>query len=190
MSLRGRHVTASVAPTCRLLIVTAGGVCLALHADDVKGLLTVDEAGPLETVMVQELSYPHMDVAARLGLARVRQALKTRVILLGKGLRRTNIHVAQVHGLKEFEQSQVLPLPRQFRGDERELVSRPRLIRGTGGVGVEPGVDHGSTEQQPGPSDWRAAQEHASGLGRRAGVSMLRSSAGKQQHTSHHACRC
>jgi CheW-like protein len=119
MSLRGRHVTASVAPTCRLLIVTVGGVCLALHADDVKGLLTVDEAGPLQTVMVQELAYPHMNVAARLGLAQDVPGPETRVILLGKGLKRANIHAAQVHGLKELEQSQMLPLPRQFHGEER-----------------------------------------------------------------------
>lgn len=119
MSLRGRQVTASVAPTCRLLIVTVGGVCFAVQADYIKGLLTVDEAGPLETLTVQELTYPKMDFTVRLGLPHDPQGPETRIILFAKGQGRANIPVARVHGLQEIEQSQMLPMPRQFQREER-----------------------------------------------------------------------
>lgn len=119
MSLRGRQITASIAPTCRLLIVTVGGVRVAMHADHIAGLLTRHEAGPLETLTVQDLTYPKMDLAGRLGLVPDPEGSDTRIVLFSKGQHRANILVSQVHGLKELAQSQVFPLPRQFHREER-----------------------------------------------------------------------
>lgn len=120
MSLRGRHARAtSLAPTVRFLVVTVGGTHLALHADRVQGLLTVEEAGSAGSLTVQGVTYSSIDLAMRLELPADIDGPETRAVLLSNGAARGNIRVAQVHGLKELEQSQVLPLPRHFHGEEQ-----------------------------------------------------------------------
>lgn len=120
MSLRGRHARAtSLAPTVRFLVVTVGGTHLALHADRVQGLLTVEEAASAESLTIQGVAYAGIDLATRFQLPADTDGPETRVVLLSNGAARGNIRVAQVHGLKELEQSQVLPLPRHFHGEEQ-----------------------------------------------------------------------
>lgn len=120
MSLRGRHARAtSLAATVRFLIVTVGGTHFALHADRVQGLLTVEEAASAESLTEQGVTYASIDLATRLQLPADADGLETRVVLLSNGNSRGNIRVAQVHGLKELDQSQVLPLPRHFQGEEQ-----------------------------------------------------------------------
>ena len=120
MSLRGRHARAtSLAPTVRFLVVTLGGTHFALHADRVQGLLTVEEAASAESLTVQGVAYAGIDLATRLQLPADADGPETRVVLFSNGTARGNIRVAQVHGLKELEQSQVLPLPRHFQGEEQ-----------------------------------------------------------------------
>lgn len=120
MSLRGRHARAtSVVPTFRVLVVAVGGVPFGLHADRVQGLLTVEEAGSAGPLTVQGVTYASIDLASRLELAPDADGPETRVVLLSHGTARGSIRVAQVHGLKELEQSQVLPLPRHFQGEEQ-----------------------------------------------------------------------
>ena len=120
MSLRGRQAgTTSVAPRSRFLIVTVGGTHLALHADRVQGLLTMEEAGLAEALTVQGLTYARLDLGTPLHFRDDAEGPDTRIVLLSSGSVRGNIRVAQVHGLKEIEQFQVLPLPRHFQGEEQ-----------------------------------------------------------------------
>jgi hypothetical protein len=99
--------------------VSVGGAHLALHADRIQGLLTIEEAGSAPELTVQGVVYPHVDVAARLQRPPDPESPDTRVILFSQSNARGNIRVAEVHGLEELEQSQVLPLPRQFRSEEQ-----------------------------------------------------------------------
>lgn len=120
MSLRGRHIrTISAAPMARFLLVTTGGTHFALPADRVQGLLTREEAGSAGPVSLQSVIYPAIDLAGRLDLAPDTEGPDTRTVLLSHGTAKGNIRVAEVHGLKELEQSHVLPLPRHFQGEER-----------------------------------------------------------------------
>lgn len=120
MSLRGRHArVTSFAPVRRFLIVTVGGVHFALHADRIQGLLTMEEAGSAGSVTAQNVTYASIDLAGRLQLPADVEGPETRAVLLSDGKANGNLRVAQVHGLKELEQSQVLPLPGQFQGEEQ-----------------------------------------------------------------------
>jgi len=120
MSLRGRQAGArTLTPSVRFLIVSAGGTCLALHADRIQGLQTIDEAGAAGTLTVQGLVYAYIDLPARLRRAMDPEGPETRIILFSKGSARGNIRVSQVHGLKDLDPSQILPLPPHFRGDEQ-----------------------------------------------------------------------
>jgi hypothetical protein len=120
MSLRGRQVRASISPTCRYVIATVGGVRFAIQGDYVQGLLTAEEAGSLEKLTVQGLTYATSDVAGGLQIPQDPQGPDSRIILFAKGKIRASIHVAEVHGLQDVEESQVLPLPRHFRSEERK----------------------------------------------------------------------
>ncbi len=119
MSLRGRQSRTATTRTFRFLIVTAGEVCFALQADYIQGLLTVEEAGPAEALAVQGFHYPSMDLTVRLQLQQDAVGPDTRIVLFAKDQAKARIPVSQVHGLREVEDSQVIPLPRQFRGEER-----------------------------------------------------------------------
>ena len=122
MGLRGHNAkTRPLAETTRFLIVTIGTTPFALHADAVRGLLTVEEAGTTVSPVVQGMIYTVLDLAARLGLPPdPPDGPETRVVLLSNGRARGSVRAAQVHGLKELERAQVLPLPILFQGEERQ----------------------------------------------------------------------
>ena len=132
MSLRGRQAGArSLAPSVRFLIVSAGGTCLALHADRIQGLQTIEEAGSAGTLTVQGVMYPYVDLSARLRRPMDPEGAETRIVLFSKGSARGNIRVSRVHGLKELDPSQILPLPPQFRGDEKRWYQGMILFENT-----------------------------------------------------------
>lgn len=116
MSLRGRHAKASLAPTIRFLIVTIGGAHFALHADRIQGLLTVEEA---EASPAFALHASRIQLASRLRLPAEENGPETRIVLVSKGNQSGHLLVGTVHGLQELETSKVLPLPRQFKGEEQ-----------------------------------------------------------------------
>jgi len=139
MSLRGRQAGArSLAPSVRFLIVSAGGTCLALHADRVQGLRTIEEAGSAGTMMVQGLVYTYVDLPVRLRRPMDAEGPETRIILFSKGSARGNIRVSQVHGLKDVDPSQILPLPPQFRGDEQRWYQGMILFENTVALVLNP----------------------------------------------------
>lgn len=120
MSLRGQRAgTRSLVSMDRYLIATVGAMRIAVSAETVAGLLTIAESGSIEAPMVQGQLYAAVDLAARLGVVPEEDGPDTRVILLAQGTARASVRVASVHGLIECEGRRVLPLPRQFRGEER-----------------------------------------------------------------------
>lgn len=139
MSLRGRHArTTSLAATSRFLIVTVGGTHFALHADRVQGLLTLEEAASAGSLTRQGVTYASTDLAMRLHLPADADGPETRVVLLSHGTSRGNIRVAQVHGLKELDQSQVLSLPRHFQGEEQTWYQGMVLFEESVAVALNP----------------------------------------------------
>lgn len=120
MSLRGHRIGAAAhVPMERYLIVEIGAQQFALTAELVQGLLTVEESGSVAILTVQGQEYPPLDLGGRLGLTQTCDRPETRTVLLAQAGIRACIRVDQVHGLVEVERTRVLPLPRQFRGDER-----------------------------------------------------------------------
>lgn len=119
MTLRGHQSKTSLAPTVRVLVVTIAGTTFAVSADRVQGLLTPEEAGQGDELTVHGHTYPRIDLTGRWGLPPDAESGETRVVLLSQGRARGHLRVAQVHGLAELEQAQVLPLPLHFRGEER-----------------------------------------------------------------------
>lgn len=121
MSLRGHQ--AGVRPQeslDRYLIATLGGMWMAFSAETVDGLLTDAESGLEGVVTVQGQEYAPVDLAVRLGLDRDGGGPDARIVLLAQGAVRGSVRVARVQGLVECERRQVLPLPQQFRGAERD----------------------------------------------------------------------
>ena len=119
MSLRGRHVATSSTPARRFVVVTISGVRFAIQADYVRGLLKPEEAGSSGDLTVRGQTYVAADVSTGLQLPVDAEGPDSRIILFAKGQHRIRLPVAQVHGLKDIEESQMLPLPRHFRGEER-----------------------------------------------------------------------
>lgn len=123
MSLRGQHSggrTKLLADTSRFLIVAVGSIPMALHADSVQGLLTLEETGSDRSPVVHGQAYPAISLVARIGVLPDEDGAETRVVLLSAGNARGSLRVAQVHGLEEVGRSRVLSLPPQFRCEERE----------------------------------------------------------------------
>jgi CheW-like domain len=139
MSLRGRQAGArSLTPSVRFLVVTVGGACVALHADRIQGLQTIEEAGSAGPLTVQGLEYAYINLALRLRRPVDAEGSDTRVILFSKGHVRGNIRAAQVHGLKDIEVSQILPLPPQFRGEEQRWYQGMILFESTVALVLNP----------------------------------------------------
>jgi hypothetical protein len=114
-------MTGSPSPTflSRFLIVTLGGRYLALSAESICGLLTPEEAGNGENQTVHGMVYGAINLTDRLSLPNDQGGGNTHVVLLSERETRGCIRVTTVHGLLELQQSQILPLPMQFRGPER-----------------------------------------------------------------------
>lgn len=120
MSLRGHRIgLAAHVPIERFLIVGRDSQQFALSAELVQGLLTMEESGTVSTLTVQGQEYPFLDFGKQLGLAQAGDGPETRMVLLAQAGVRTYIRVDQVHGLVEVERTRILPLPRQFRSEER-----------------------------------------------------------------------
>lgn len=111
--------TPSPASPSRFLIVTIGGRYLALDAESIGGLLTLEEAGCVEDPTIHGMVYRAINLTDRLSESNDQSGPNTRIVLLSERETRGSIRVTTVQGLLELQQSQVLPLPMQFRGLER-----------------------------------------------------------------------
>jgi chemotaxis signal transduction protein len=103
----------------QFLIVTIGKRYLALHAESIRGLLTLEETGHVEHPTVHGMVYGAIDLADRLSVPNDQGGANTHVLLLSEREARGSIRVTTVQGLLEIPLTQVLPLPMQFRGPER-----------------------------------------------------------------------
>jgi hypothetical protein len=111
--------TSSPVSSSRFLIVTVGGRYLALEAEFIEGVLTLEEAGYVEDPTIHGMVYRAINLADRLGISNDQDGANTRVVLLSERDARGSIRVMTVQGFLELQQSQILPLPTQFRGPER-----------------------------------------------------------------------
>lgn len=111
--------TSSPASPSRFLIVTLDGRYLALDAESIGGLLTLEEAGHVTHPTLQGMECRAVDLADRLSVSHDRNEADTRIILLSEHGVRGSIRVTTVEGFLELQPSEILPLPMQFRGPER-----------------------------------------------------------------------
>jgi chemotaxis protein histidine kinase CheA len=111
--------TASPVSLSRFLIVTLGGRHLALDAESVGGLLTLDECGNIEDPTIHGMTYRAINLVDWLDIRNDQDGPNAHVVLLSERDARGSVQVTRVEGLLELQQSQVLPLPMQFRGPER-----------------------------------------------------------------------
>jgi CheW-like protein len=120
MTLRACHnSTNSLVETASFLVVRFGGSYVALPADGVRGVLTLDEAGHGQEVTAAGTIYQPVDLAQRLSVVADLSGLETRTVLYSTDHSHGAICVEQVVGLTDVEQKDCLPLPPQFRRDER-----------------------------------------------------------------------
>ncbi len=121
MSLhRHKTVAATVSGSVsRFLVVRLATVHMALPSGLVRSILPLGDVNGSEVTLVDE-TYPVTDLADRLGLQRVMKSAQTRLILCSMGGRRAAFPVDSVGGLVDVQRSQVAPLARQFRGEERQ----------------------------------------------------------------------
>ena len=103
----------------RFLIVLLGGRYLALDAESIQGVLTLEEVGSLDDPMINGLVYRAINLAERLKISNNQGTANSRIVLFSERGAHGSIRVTRVQGLLELHPSQVLPLPSQFRGPER-----------------------------------------------------------------------
>jgi chemotaxis signal transduction protein len=154
--------TSSPASPLQFLIVTLDGRYLALDAESIGGVLTLEEAGHVTNPTLQGMEYRAVDLADRLSVSHDRNGADTCIILLSDHGVRGSIRVTTVEGFLELQPSQILPLPMQFRGPERRwyrgmilfeqsiaLILDPTWILGEhagSNVGDEPGAHRSSID--------------------------------------------
>ena len=120
MSLRGRqNSTNMLVETASFLVIRLGLTYLALPATGVRGVLTQEEAGHERTVTAAGSLYRPVDLAQKLSIVADLSGIEMRMVLYSAGGFLGAICVEQVVGLIDVERNKYLPLPSQFRGEER-----------------------------------------------------------------------
>jgi hypothetical protein len=120
MSLRGRqNLTNMLVETASFLVVRLGLSYVALPAIGVRGVLTQEETGHERTVTAAGSLYRPVDLAQQLSIVADLSGIEMRTVLYSTGGFQGAICVEQVVGLIDVERHECLPLPPQFRGDER-----------------------------------------------------------------------
>jgi chemotaxis signal transduction protein len=76
--------------------------------------------GSTDLPVLHGVAYPAVDLVARFGVPSDQDSPDTRIVLLSAGDGRGHLRVSRVQGLEEVDRPRVLPLPSQFRGEERE----------------------------------------------------------------------
>lgn len=118
--LESMAITPSPVSPSRFLIATRGGRYLAFDAESVCGVMPCEASGNVEEPTIQGLTYGDVNLSDRLGLPNDHNGADTHVLLLSDRETRGSIRVTTVEGILELEPSQLLPLPMQFRGPERD----------------------------------------------------------------------
>ena len=108
-----------LASPSRFLIVLFGGRYLALDAESIQGVLTLEEVGSLDDPTIHGLVYKAINLADRLKIMNNQGSAHSRIVLLSERGVQGSIRVTTVQGWLELHPSQVLPLSPQFCGPER-----------------------------------------------------------------------
>jgi hypothetical protein len=111
-------ISLSASPS-RFLIVLFGGRYLALDAESIQGVLTLEEIGSLDDPTIHGLVYRAINLADRLRIVNNQGSTHSRIVLLSEQGVQGSIRVTTVQGWLELHLSQVLPLSPQFCGPER-----------------------------------------------------------------------
>jgi hypothetical protein len=131
MSLRGHHISANaLVETASFLVDRLGGSYIALPADGVHGDLTQEEAGHEQAVTATGTIYQAVHLAQQFSAVAESSGQEMRTVLYSNGHSHGAIRVAQVVGLTDVERKDCLPLPPQFRGDERNWFRGMMLYQG------------------------------------------------------------
>ncbi|MDH4186595.1 MAG: chemotaxis protein CheW [Nitrospira sp.] len=121
MGLRNHQKSVSLlVETASFLVVRLGRTYLALPAEGVRGVLTQEEAGSEQAVTSAGTIYQAVDLVRSLSLTADLSGFEMRTVLYTSGRSHGAIQVEQVVGLTDIERKDCLPLPLQFRGDERK----------------------------------------------------------------------
>ncbi len=121
MSLRGHHRSANVLDrTVSFLIVRLGTSYLALPSEGVRGVLTREEAGDGDTVTAVEITYHAVDLGGLMAVSADFTGQDARTVLYSNGHSHGAIRVEDVVGLMDIDRADCLPLPPQFRREERQ----------------------------------------------------------------------
>lgn len=109
-----------IVETAGFLVVRLGISHFALPAEGVRGVLTREEAGSEEAVSAVGTTHQPVNLAQRLSVVADLSSSEMRTILYSNGHSHGAIRVEQVVGLTDVERKDCLPLPAQFRRDERQ----------------------------------------------------------------------
>ncbi|TKB62932.1 MAG: hypothetical protein E8D48_06425 [Nitrospira sp.] len=111
-------ISLSASPS-RFLIVLFDGRYLALDAESIQGVLTLEEVGSLDDPTIHGPVYKAINLADRLKILNNQGSAHSRIVLLSERGVQGSIRVTTVQGWLELHPSQVLPLSPQFCGPER-----------------------------------------------------------------------
>jgi len=124
MSLRGHFKAAATnVQAVSLLVVRYGTRYCALPSDEVRGVLTKEQAGQGETVNWVGITYQRVDLAAQLSSKVDVGSLDLRIVLFSNGHSHGAIHVDEVVGLIDVDRKDCMPLPPHFRCEERSWIT-------------------------------------------------------------------
>lgn len=140
MSLRGRaeKVTRAI-ETMQVLVVACGKTYLAIPSAIVRGVIEFGEAVEARIVSLFGEECRVTDLAARLGLPPAELTPDMRIVLCGEHRARQAWRVDRTLGLHEVDLQQIMPLPPQFAGVERNWFTGLFLFRDVVALLVNPG---------------------------------------------------
>jgi len=124
MGLRGHFKAAATnVQTVSLLVVRYGARYCALPSDEVRGVLTKEQAGQGQTVNWVGITYQQVNLAAQLSTKLDLTSPELRVVLFSNGHSHGAIYVDEVAGLIDADRRECKPLPPHFRCEERMWVA-------------------------------------------------------------------
>ncbi|BFU97116.1 MAG: conserved protein of unknown function [Nitrospira sp.] len=124
MGLRGHFKAATTnVQAVSLLVVRYGARYCALPSEEVRGVLTKEQAGQGETVNWVGITYQRVDLAAQLSTKLDVASPDLRIVLFSNGHSHGAIHVDEVVGLLDTDRRECTPLPPHFRCEERTWIT-------------------------------------------------------------------
>ncbi len=115
-----RDARVPVITAIQVLVVSCGGVYVAMPADITRGILDPQEVGPDGTVTAVGVTYAMTDLVARLGLEHAGRSAEPKIVLCARREAAKAVYVEQVSGLMDVTRDQIHTLPMHFTEAERD----------------------------------------------------------------------